>query len=109
MNLTFRWLLGPLLLGPSLLGLSGMTLAAIASRSSAGDDSGAKTSAAAEPAESTRFLHDERRVTQASMTIDGRSVAYPAEADGPDGVINDPHDDLAPPPNEQRLDPPPQP
>src|SRR5258708_22775579 len=92
MKLTFRCvlgrsllgplLLGPLLLGPTLLGLSGMTLAAAAPRSSPGDDSEAKKPAAAEPAESPRFLHDERRVTQASLTIDGRTVAYQADAGG---------------------------
>jgi hypothetical protein len=68
MNLTFRCRLRPLLLGLSLLGLSGVTLAATAPRSSTGDDSDAKPAAASEPTESTRFLHDERRVTQASST-----------------------------------------
>src|SRR5450631_1789334 len=107
MNLTFRCLLGPLLLGPSLLGLSGMTLAATAPHSSAGDDSDAKASAAAEPTESTRFLHDERQVTQSSVSIDGRAVAYQAEAGVQVVHLKDPMDDDAPLPKEERTGPPP--
>src|ERR1700740_3217436 len=52
MQLTFRFLWGPVLLGPSLLGLSGMTLAAAAPRSSTGDDGEAKAPAVAELTES---------------------------------------------------------
>jgi len=107
MNLTFRCPLGPLLLGVSLQGLSGMTLAATAARSSTGDDSDAKTSAAAEPTESTRFLHDERRVTQASITIGGRAIAYQAEAASRSCTFKDPMDDDAPLPKEDRVGPPP--
>src|ERR1700676_1921864 len=107
MNLTFRCLLGPLLLGPSLLGLSGMTLSATAPRSSTGDDSDAKIPTAAEPPGSTRFLRDERRVTQASMMIGGRSVAYQAEAGVQVVHVKDPMDDDAPLPKEDRVGPPP--
>jgi carboxypeptidase C (cathepsin A) len=106
MNSTFRCLLGPLLLGPSLLGLSGTTLAATAPRSSTGDDSDAKTPAAAELTESTRFLHDERRVTLASMILDGRTVAYQAEAGVQVVHVKDPMDDDAPLPKEDRVGPP---
>jgi len=101
MNLTFRCLLGPL-----LLGLSGITLAAAAPRSSTSDDSDAKTPAA-EITESTRFLHDERRVTQASMTVDGRTVVYQAEAGIQVVHVKDPMDDDAPLPKEDRVGPPP--
>lgn len=107
MNLTFRCLLGPALLGVSLLGLSGMTLAATAPRSSTGDDSDAKPAAAAEATESTRFLHDERRATQASITIGGRAVAYQAEAGVQVVHVRDPMDDDAPLPKEDRVGPPP--
>ena len=57
--------------------------------------------------ESTRFLHDERRVTQASMSIDGRSVAYQAEAGVQVVHVKDPMDDDAPLPKEDRVGPPP--
>src|SRR5882724_414222 len=105
MNLTFRCLLGPFLLGPSLLGLSGMTLAVTAPRSSAGDDSDAKPPA--EPTESTRFLHDEHQLTQASMSIGGRTVAYQAEAGVLVVHVKDPMDYDAPLPKEERVGPPP--
>src|SRR5712671_8181827 len=104
MNLTFRCLLGPLLLGLSLLGLSGMTLAVTAPRSSAGDGSDAKPPA--EPTESTRFLHDEHQLTQASMSIGGRTVAYEAEAGVLVVHVKDPMDDDAPLPKEERVGPP---
>ncbi len=107
MNLTFRCLWGPWLLAPSLLGLSGITLAAAAPRSATGDDSDAKTSAAAEPTESTRFLHDERRVTQGSMTVEGRTIAYQAEAGVLVVHVKDPMDDDPPLPKEDRVGPPP--
>src|SRR5579859_1580032 len=107
MNLTFGRLLGPLLLGSSLLGVSGMIQAAAAPRSSPGDDADMKTPAAAESTESTRFLKDERRVTQASITVDGHSVAYQAEAGVQVVHVKDPMDDDAPLPKEDRVGPPP--
>lgn len=107
MNLTFGRLLGPLLLGSSLLGVSGMIQAATAPRSSPGDDADMKTPAAAESTESTRFLKDERRVTQASITVDGHSVAYQAEAGVQVVHVKDPMDDDAPLPKEDRVGPPP--
>ena len=58
-------------------------LAAAAHSSS--DASETKISAVPEPAESPRYLHDERQTTQGSMTVGGRTLAFQAEA----GVLAD--------------------
>ena len=58
-----------------------VSIAAAAERSSSGDAPDNKAQAAQEPmSESPRFLHDDHQVTQASIIIGGRSIAYQAEA-----------------------------
>jgi carboxypeptidase C (cathepsin A) len=64
------------------------------------EHSGAKSEAAADEKESPRHLSDESQVTQGSITVAGRKIAYQAEA----GVLvvhqKDPLDDDPPPPGD---------
>ncbi len=83
-----------------------VSIAAAAERSSSGDATDAKPPAAPE-SESPRFLHDEHQVTQGSITIGGRSIAYQAEAGVMVMHLKDPLDDDPPPPRDERSGPPP--
>ena len=86
-----------------------VSTAAAAERSSSGDAPD-KPQAAQEPtSESPRFLHDDHQVTQGSIIIGGRSVAYQAEAGVLVVHVKDPLDDDPPPPHDERSRPPPPP
>jgi carboxypeptidase C (cathepsin A) len=61
----------------------------------------------AEESESPRFLHDDRQVTQGSVTIGGKALAYQAEAGVMVVHVKDPLDEDPPPPREDRSGPPP--
>jgi carboxypeptidase C (cathepsin A) len=74
---------------------------------SSGDTSETKIPAVSEPAESPRYLHDERQTTQGSMTIGGRTLAFQAEAGVLVVHVRDPMDDDAPLPKDERTGPPP--
>ncbi len=85
-----------------------VSIAAAAERSSSGDAPDNKAQAAQEPtSESPRFLHDDHQVTQGSMAIGGRSIAYQAEAGVLVVHLKDPLDDDPPPPKDERSGPPP--
>ena len=62
-----------------------------------------------ETSESTRFLHDSHQVTQGSITVGGKVIAYQAEA----GLLvvhtKDPMDDDPPAPHDEHGNPPPVP
>jgi carboxypeptidase C (cathepsin A) len=97
----------------SLLGVSlvGATLAASpsmsAERAPPNDAPDTKVAVVPEPTESPRYLHDESRVTQGSITIAGRALGYQAEAGILVVHVKDPLDDDAPPPREDKNGPPP--
>src|SRR5579863_1806368 len=67
-----------------------------AEHASPGDATDAKTSGVSEPSESPRFLHDESKVTQGSMTIGGRAIGYQSEAGILVVHVKDPMDDDPP-------------
>ena len=95
---------------PVGLTLLGMTLAApfaaLAAPSAA--DSGT-TDVAAAMSETTRFLHDEHKVTQGTVTIGGKPIAYHADAGVLVVHLKDPMDADAPPPAGEHSTPVPQP
>jgi carboxypeptidase C (cathepsin A) len=97
-----------LILGSSLLSA---TLAASpspgAERSSPSDAPDTKISVVPEPTESPRYLHDESKVTQGSITIAGHALGYQSEAGILVVHVKDPLDDDAPPLREEKSGPPP--
>ena len=81
-----------------------------ATAASSGDPADNKASAAIDPSESPRFLHDDHQTTQGSITVAGRAIAYQAEAGILVVHVKDPMDDDPPPPRDDRTAPaPPQP
>ncbi|MGA2341823.1 MAG: peptidase S10 [Steroidobacteraceae bacterium] len=98
---------GGLLLCSSLLCATAAVSISAAQPSSTSSASEAKVKETEEPSESPRFLRDDRQVTQGSVTIGGKPVAYQAEA----GVLvihlKDPLDDDPPPPRDDHSGPPP--
>jgi carboxypeptidase C (cathepsin A) len=77
-----------------------------AEHASPSDAPDAKTSAVSEPSESPRFLHDESKVTQGSMTIGGRAIGYQSEAGILVVHVKDPMDDDPPQIHEDKAAPP---
>jgi carboxypeptidase C (cathepsin A) len=98
-----------LLLGASLL--FAVLTAPAAERSPPSDTPDTKISVVPEPTESPRYLHDESKVTQGSISMAGHALGYQAEAGILVVHVKDPLDDDAPPPREERngAPPPPQP
>jgi carboxypeptidase C (cathepsin A) len=86
-------------------GALAVSLPAIADHSSSGATDARK--AIEEPTESPRFLHDEHQVTQGSVIIGGKAVAYQAEAGVMVIHLKDPMDDDPPPPRDEHSGPPP--
>jgi carboxypeptidase C (cathepsin A) len=84
-----------------------VTGAAAAEHASPSDSPDTKTTGTAEPTESTRYLHDERKTTQASLMMGGHAMNYQAEAGVLVVHVKDPLDEDAPLPKEDRLGPPP--
>jgi carboxypeptidase C (cathepsin A) len=81
-----------------------------AEHSSSSDAPDAKASGVSEPSESPRFLHDESKVTQGSITIAGRALGYQSEAGILVVHVKDPMDDDPPQMHEDKgAAPPPQP
>jgi carboxypeptidase C (cathepsin A) len=76
------------------------------SSSGGGND---KTQSADEADESPRFLHDAAQVTQGSISVGGKAIAYQAEAGVLVVHVKDPLDDDPPAPHEDHGTPPPQP
>src|ERR1700723_1903160 len=106
MALRFRLLLGSSLLGAALA--ASWSLAA--ERSSPNDAPDTKISVVPEPTESPRYLHDEFKDTQSTITIGGHALGYQSEAGILVVHVKDPMDDDAPPPREDKSGaPPPQP
>jgi carboxypeptidase C (cathepsin A) len=103
MALRFRLFLGSSLLGAALAA----SLSPAAERSSPGDAPDTKISVVPEPTESPRYLHDESKVTQGSITIAGHPFGYQAEAGILVVHLKDPLDDDAPPPRDDKSGPPP--
>jgi len=105
MSLRIRLLLGSSMLGATLA----TSLSTGAERSSFSESPDAKSSGAAEPSESPKYLKDEAKVTQGSITIEGRALSYQAEAGILVVHVKDPMDDDAPPPRDDKsAAPPPQ-
>jgi carboxypeptidase C (cathepsin A) len=97
-----------LCLGSSLL--SAMLAAPVslsAERSPPSDAPDSKISVVPEPTESPRYLHDEFKVTQGSITIGGHALGYQSEAGILVVHVKDPMDDDAPPVREDKSGPPP--
>ncbi len=78
-----------------------------AEHASPGEAPDAKTAAAAELSESPRYLHDESKVTQGSVTMGGRAIGYQAEAGILVVHLKDPMDDDPPQVREDKGAPPP--
>jgi carboxypeptidase C (cathepsin A) len=97
-----------LCLGSSLL--SAMLAAPVslsAERSPPSDAPDSKISVVPEPTESPRYLHDEFKVTQGSISIGGHALGYQSEAGILVVHVKDPMDDDAPPMREDKSGPPP--
>src|SRR6202163_4507737 len=103
MALRFRLFLGSSLLGVTLAA----SLSSAAERSSPSDSPDTKISVVPEPTESPRYLHDESKVTQGSITIAGHALGYESEAGILVVHVKDPLDDDAPPLREDKSGPPP--
>src|SRR5580704_11489597 len=71
-----------------------------------GDAPDAKISVVPEPTESPRYLHDELKSTQGSITIAGHPLAYQSEAGILVVHVKDPLDDDAPPVRDDKGGPP---
>jgi carboxypeptidase C (cathepsin A) len=103
MALRIRLIVGSSLLGAALA--ASMSLGA--ERSSPSDAPDTKISVVPEPTESPRYLRDESKITQGSVTIAGRALAYQAEAGILVVHVKDPLDDDAPPARDDKSGPPP--
>src|SRR6266849_2596479 len=104
MDLWIRLLLGSTLASATFA--ASVSLGAQRS-SSPGDAPDTKISVVPEPTESPRYLHDELKVTQGSITIAGHPLAYQSEAGILVVHVKDPVDDDAPPLREDKSGPPP--
>ncbi len=104
MALTVRLLLGSSLLGATLAA----SLSVGADRSSPGEAPDTKIAVVPEPTESPRYLRDESKETQGSITVGGHALAYRAEAGILVEHVKDPMDDDPPPLREDKSEPPPQ-
>jgi carboxypeptidase C (cathepsin A) len=91
----------------SVLGAAAMSTAAGAEHAAPGGSSESKSTVIEEPSESPRFLRDDHQVTAGSVSIDGRAIAYQAEAGVLVVHLKDPMDDDPPPPRDDRSGPPP--
>ena len=106
MTFKIRLLAGSCMLGAMLAA----SLSSGADRLPPGDAPAAKIAVVAEPTESPRYLRDESKTVQASVTIGGRALPYQSEAGILVVHVKDPMDDDAPPMREDKsLPPPPQP
>jgi carboxypeptidase C (cathepsin A) len=95
-----------ILLGSSLLSAA-FSASPAAVRSPPSDAPDTKISVVPEPTESPRYLHDESKATQGSITIAGHAVGYQSEAGILVVHVKDPMDDDAPPLREDKSAPPP--
>src|SRR6202789_269048 len=100
-----------LFLGSSLVSAAlAASLSLGAEHSSPSDAPDTKISVVPEPTESPRYLQNESKVTQGSITVGGRALSYQAEAGILVVHVKDPMDDDAPPPHDDKSGaPPPQP
>ena len=100
-----------LFLGSSLVGAALATSMSLgAEHSSPSDAPDTKISVVPEPTESPRYLQNESKVTQGSITVAGHALSYQAEAGILVVHVKDPMDDDAPPPHDDKGGaPPPQP
>jgi carboxypeptidase C (cathepsin A) len=72
-------------------------------------DAADKTLSPEELSESSRLLHDAHQTTQGSITVEGRPIAYQAEAGVLVVHVKDPMDDDPPAPHDEHGNPPPPP
>jgi carboxypeptidase C (cathepsin A) len=97
-----------LLLGSALLcAAAAAAPSQVAERSPPSDTPDTKISVVPEPTESPRYLHDESKVTQGSVTIAGHPLGYQSEAGILVVHVKDVLDDDPPPPREDKSGPPP--
>ena len=75
----------------------------------AADAADSKALSPEELSESSRLLHDAHQTTQGSITIEGRAIAYQAEAGVLVVHVKDPMDDDPPPARDEHGNPPPPP
>jgi len=73
------------------------------------DAADTKTLSSEELSESSRLLHDAHQTTQGSITVEGRPIAYQAEAGVLVVHVKDPMDDDPPAPHDEHGNPPPPP
>ena len=103
MALTVRFLLGSSLVGATLAASWSMG----AERSTPSDAPDTKIAVVPEPTESPRYLRDESKATQGSITVGGHALAYQSEAGILVVHVKDPMDEDAPPLREDKSGPPP--
>src|SRR6202789_3798462 len=97
-----------LFLGSSLVSAAlAASLSLGAEHSSPSDAPDTKISVVPEPTESPRYLQNESKVTQGSITVGGRALSYQAEAGILVVHVKDPMDDDAPPAHDDKGGPPP--
>jgi carboxypeptidase C (cathepsin A) len=97
-----------LFIGSSLLSTAlAAAPSSAAERSSLSDAPDTKISVVPEPTESPRYLHDEVKDTQGTITIGGHALGYQSEAGILVVHVKDPMDDDAPPAREDKSGPPP--
>src|ERR1700678_4633844 len=97
-----------LFLGSSLVSAAlAASLSLGAEHSSPSDAPDTKISVVPEPTESPRYLQNESKVTQGSITVGARALSYQAEAGILVVHVKDPMDDDAPPPHDDKGGPPP--
>jgi carboxypeptidase C (cathepsin A) len=80
-----------------------------AAEHAAADAADTKALSPEELSESSRLLHDAHQTTQASITVEGRAIAYQAEAGVLVVHVKDPMDDDPPAPHDEHGNPPPPP
>ena len=84
-----------------------ISICVAAERSASGDTADNKPSNVEEQSESTRLLRDSHQTTQGSITVDGRAIAYQAEAGVLVVHVKDPMDDDPLPQKDEHGNPPP--
>jgi len=103
MQSNLRWVV----LVPMLGALAVAAGAGEAEHSALRDSPDGKVAGVPQPTESPRYLQDERKISQGSISIGGRTLAYQAEAGILVVHLKDPMDNDPPLPKEDRTGPPP--
>jgi carboxypeptidase C (cathepsin A) len=97
---------GPVLRSLLLSAAAAISVCSAAEHTSSSDASDNKSAVSDEASESTRFLHDSHQTTQGSITVEGKAIAYQAEAGILVVHVKDPMDDDPPAPKDEHGAPP---